>query len=175
MRVFSVISFVCGMALATTLATTAMAQAGAGQTAKPPAGQTAKPPATQTAATPPAGSQSLSVAVKYTGKGVVDDSHELLIALLSTPTVGPDSRPIAMLPVTKNGGVASFTNVSTSPVYVLAVYDDKGTWDPRAGPPPAGTPMGWYMAPKTTVPAPVKPGAKVSIALTFDGTKKFGQ
>jgi hypothetical protein len=155
-----------GLTFVAALSATALAQTGGGQTAKPPAPQ---------AAAPAAGQQSLSVAVKYTGKGVVDAEHDLLIALLPEPTVGPQSRPLAMLPVTKNGGVATFNSVTTSPVYVVAIYDDKGTWNPQAGPPPAGTPMGWYMAPKTTVPAPVKPGAKVSIALTFDGSKKFGQ
>ena len=161
MRVLSTLAFVTAFSAAT------LAQSGSGQAAKPPAKQAAAPAA--------GAGQSLSVTVKYTGKGVVDASHDLLVALLPTPTVSSDSRPLAMLPVTKNGGVASFTNVSTSPVYVLAVYDDKGTWDPQSGPPATGTPMGWYMAPKTSVPAPVKPGAKVTIALTFDGSKKFGQ
>jgi len=163
MRVLSTITLACF----TAFSAAAPAQTGGGQTAKPPA--------PQGAATTAAAGQNLSVTVKYTGKGVVDASHDLLIALLPTATVSSDSRPLAMLPVTKNGGVVTFTNVSTSPVYVLAVYDDKGTWDPQAGPPPAGTPMGWYMAAKTSVPAPVKPGAKATIALTFDGSKKFGQ
>lgn len=164
MRVLSTIALACVTAFsAATLAQTA-------------GGQAAKPAAPQGAATAAAtGQQGLSVTVKYTGKGVVDATHEVLIALLPTATVSSESRPLAMLPVTKNGGVATFTNVSSSPVYVLAVYDDKGTWDAQAGPPPTGTPMGWYMAPKTSVPAPVKPGAKVTIALTFDGSKKFGQ
>jgi hypothetical protein len=164
MRVFSTI----GLACLTAFSAMTVAQTAGGQTAKPAAPQGA-------AASAATGQQSLSVTVKYTGKGVVDASHDLLIALLPTPTVSSDSRPLAMLPVTKNGGVASFTNVTSSPVYVLAVYDDKGTWDAQAGPPPAGTPIGWYMAPKTSVPAPVKPGAKVTISLTFDGSKKFGQ
>jgi len=129
MRVFSTTGLVCVTAFsAATLAQTA-------------GGQTAKPPAPKGAATAAAtGQQSLSVTVKYTGKGVVDETHALVIALLPTPTVSSSSRPLAMLPVSKNGGVASFTNVSTSPVYVLAIYDDKGTWNPQAGPPPAGTP-----------------------------------
>ena len=156
------------LALVTAFAATTLAQAGGGQAAKPPAKQ---PPAPAAAT----GQQGLSVTVKYTGKGVVDASHDLLIALFSTPEANSGSRPLAMMPVNTNGGVATFTNVSTSPVYVLAVYDDKGTWDHQAGPPPTGTPIGWYMAPKTTVPAPVKPGAKVTIALTFDGSRKFGQ
>jgi hypothetical protein len=162
MRVVSTLVLVAAFSAVT------LAQGASGQAAKP----AAKQPPAPAAAT---GQQGLSVTVKYTGKGTVDASHDLLIALLPTPTVSSESRPLAMLPVTNNGGVASFTNVSTSPVYVLAVYDDKGTWDPQQGPPPAGTPMGWYMAPKTTVPAAVKPGAKVTIALTFDGSKKFGQ
>ena len=164
MRVISTIALACVAALSTTT----LAQTGGGRAATPPAPQAP-------AAAAAAGQQNLTVTVKYTGKGVVDASHDVLVALLPGPQVGPQSRPLQMQSVTKNGGVATFTNVGSSPVYVLAVYDDKGTYDYQAGPPPAGTPMGWYMAPKTTVPAPVTPGAKATVALTFDGSKKFGQ
>ena len=129
-----------------------------------------KPPA------PPApAAQGVTVTVKYTGKGVVDASHDLLVVLLDSPTVSPQSRPLAMQSVSKNGAVATFANVTTPTVYVLALYDDKGTYDHTAGPPPAGTPIGWYMAPKATAPTAVKVGAKTTVALTFDGSKKFGQ
>ena len=155
---------------ATALSPTVLAQTGqAGRSATP---QTAKPAPPAPAA---AAQNSVNVTVKYTGKGVVDTTHDIVVVLLPGPTVNPNSEPISMQSVTKNGGVATFSNVTTAPVYVLAIYDDKGTWNQQQGPPPAGTPMGWYMLPKTTAPAAVTPGPKGVAVLTFDGSKKFGQ
>jgi len=163
------------LACATALSPTLLAQTGqAGRSATPQTTKPAAPPAAAPAAA--AAQKSVTVTVKYTGKGVVDASHDIVVVLLATPSVGPSSGdPIAMQSVTKNGGVATFPNVGTATVYVLAVYDDKGTWNQQQGPPPVGTPMGWYMAPKATAPTAVTPGPKGVAALTFDGSKKFGQ
>lgn len=170
MRLASMMVLACATALSPTL----LAQTGqAGRSAAP---QTTKPAAPAAAAPAAAAAQkSVNVTVKYTGKGVVDTTHDIVVVLLPGPTVGPDSKPLDMQSVTKNGGVATFPNVGSATVYVLAVYDDKGTWNQQAGPPPAGTPMGWYMAPKATAPTAVTPGPKGVAALTFDGSKKFGQ
>ena len=135
-------------------------------------GRTSAPP---TPAAPQAAAQNLTVTVKFTGKGVVDATKNIVVALLDSPTVSPQSRPLAMQSVEKNGGVATFTNVPAGTVYVVAVYDAPGTWDHIAGPPPAGTPLGWYMTPKATAPTAVKVGPKTAVTLTFDGSKKFGQ
>jgi hypothetical protein len=126
-------------------------------------------------ASPQAAAQNLTVTVRYTGKGVVDATKNVVVALLDSPTVSPQSRPMAMQSVEKNGAVATFQNVSAPTVYVVAVYDEQGTWDHTQGPPPAGTPMGWYMAPKAATPTAVKVGPKTAVTLTFDGSKKFGQ
>jgi len=169
MRLASMMVLACATALSPTL----LAQTGqAGRSAAP---QTTKPapPAAPAAA---AAQKSVTVTVKYTGKGVVDATHDIIVVLLPSPSVGPSSGdPIDMQSVTKNGGVATFANVGAATVYVLAVYDDKGTWGLKQGPPPVGTPMGWYMAPKATAPTAVTPGPKGIAALTFDGSKKFGQ
>jgi len=158
---------------ATAISPTLLAQTGqAGRSAAP---QTTKPAAPAAAPAAAAAQNSVNVTVKYTGKGVVDATHDIVVVLLPGPTVDPNSRPLGMQSVSKNGGVATFANVAASPVYVLAVYDDKGTWDQQQGPPPAGTPMGWYMAAKATAPTAVTPGPKATAALTFDGSKKFGQ
>jgi len=169
MRLASMMVLACATALSPTL----LAQTGqAGRSAAP---QTAKPAAPVAAPTAAAAQKSVNVTVKYTGKGIVDATHDIVVVLLPGPTVSPSSEPLGMQSVTKNGGVATFPNVSSATVYVLAVYDDKGTWNQQSGPPPAGTPMGWYMAPKSTAPTAVTPGPKGVAALTFDGSKKFGQ
>ncbi|HEX5215345.1 MAG TPA: hypothetical protein VFV98_07750 [Vicinamibacterales bacterium] len=169
MRLASMMVLACATALSPTL----LAQTGsAGRSAAP---QTTKPAAPAPATAAAAAQKSVNVTVKYTGKGVVDATHDIVVVLLPGPTVGPDSKPLQMQSVSKNGGVATFQNVGAATVYVLAVYDDKGTWDQQSGPPPAGTPMGWYLAAKATAPTAVTPGPKGVAALTFDGSKKFGQ
>jgi hypothetical protein len=131
-----------------------------------PAPATAKPAAI--AAT------DVAVTVNYTGKGVVDAGHSVIVFLFSTPTVGPNSEPLgAPQIVTKNGQTVTFNNVTTKPVYIFAIYNEKGTYDSRSGPPPAGTPIGMYGTAKGATA--VTPGMKTPVKLTFDGATKWGQ
>ena len=131
-----------------------------------PAPATAKPAAI--AAT------DVAVTVSYTGKGVVDATRNIVVFLFSTPTVGPNSEPLgAPQIVTKNGQTVTFNNITTKPVYIFAIYNEKGTYDGRSGPPPAGTPIGMYGTAKGATA--VTPGMKTPIKLTFTGATKWGQ
>ena len=131
-----------------------------------PAAATAKPAAI--AAT------DVAVTVNYTGKGVVDAGHTILIFLFSDPKIGPDSQPLgAPQIVQKNGQTVTFNGITTKPVYIFAIYNEKGTYDGRSGPPPAGTPVGMYGTAKG--PTPVTPGMKTPVKLTFTGATKWGQ
>jgi hypothetical protein len=136
-----------------------------GRPATPP------PPA---AAAPAIGANDVGVTVNYTGKGVVDAGHSIIVFLFSDPAIGPNSRPIGPPEIVqKNGATVIFKNVTTKPVYVFAIYNDKGTYDGRSGPPPAGTPIAMYGTAKG--PTAVTPGAKAPIKMTFTGEKKWGQ
>jgi hypothetical protein len=117
------------------------------------------------------------VTVTYKAKGaVVDDTHEILVFLFANPIITANSEPLGMQAVKKNGGTASFTGVSADPVYVVAVFDEKGTYDGVSGPPPAGTPIGMYSKdPKKGEAAPVKPGAAAKIKMTFTDARRWGQ
>ena len=131
-----------------------------------PAAATAKPAAI--AAT------DVAVTVSYTGKGVVDPGHSILVFLFSDPKVGPDSRPLGPPQIAqKNGATVTFNNVTTKPVYVFAIYNEKGTYDGLSGPPPAGTPVGMYGTAKGATP--VTPGMKTPVKMTFTGATKWGQ
>src|SRR4029453_5360698 len=66
------------------------------------------------AAAPKAG--EVVVTATYKG-GPVDPAHEILVFLFPNPNPAA-APPIGVQPVTKNGGAATFTNVTTSPVYV---------------------------------------------------------
>ena len=139
--------------------------------------QTTPPPAKPAAAAAkPAAiaATDVAVTVTYTGKGVVDAGHSIIVFLFSTPTVGPNSEPLgAPQIVTKNGQTVTFNNITTKPVYIFAIYNEKGTYDGRSGPPPAGTPIGMFGTAKG--PTPVTPGMKTPVKLSFSGATKWGQ
>jgi hypothetical protein len=88
--------------------------------------------------------------------------------------LGAESHPLAVQAVTKNGGVAKFTDMTTSPVYVGLAYNEKGDYDGTAAPPP-GTPIGAYSTAVKGPPAPVTPGpkGKVKVKVTFDGSRRM--
>src|SRR5690349_10768851 len=51
----------------------------------------------------------VAVTVNYTGKGVVDPGHSIIVFLFSDPKVGPDSRPLGPPQlVQKNGQTVTF-------------------------------------------------------------------
>jgi hypothetical protein len=137
------------------------------QAAPPPAGTKTTPaPAAAPATT------DLAVTVTYTGKGVVDASHQILLFLFTDPNI-QTSQPIAGPQIaTKNGASVTFKNVTAKSVYVAAVYNEKGTYSGTGGPPPTGTPIGMYSK-DAKAPTAVTPGAKVPIKLSFSDAKRF--
>jgi hypothetical protein len=70
--------------------------------------------------------------------------------------------------------VLTFKDVKTAPVYVVALYNEKGPYDGRSGPPAAGTPMGVYSK-DARGPTAVTPGAKTAIKMSFSDAKRFAQ
>jgi hypothetical protein len=113
----------------------------------------------------------LTVTATYTGKGKVDDTHEILVFLFDHPNPTAASEPIAMLPLFKSGGSVTFKGLPTQPVYVTLVYDEKANYSGEGGPPPEGTPIGAYA--KAKKPISVTPGANVKIVATFDDSRRF--
>jgi hypothetical protein len=159
-----------GLLLLVLSGTIASLGAQARQATPPPA----KPPATAPKGAPAIAATDVAVSVTYTGKGVVDPGHSILVFLFSDPKVGPDSRPLGPPQFAqKNGATVTFNNVTTKPVYIFAIYNEKGTYDGQSGPPPAGTPVGIYGT--AAGATPVTPGMKTPIKMTFTGAKKWGQ
>jgi hypothetical protein len=56
-------------------------------------------------------------------------------------------------------------------VYVVLVYNEKGDYDGRSGPPPAGTPLSTYG--KAGKPVAVTPGAGVKVSHAFDDARRW--
>jgi hypothetical protein len=149
-----------GLATLLVLGTTSSAYGQARQTAPPPAAAAAK---------------TVTVSVTYTGKGAVDAKHNVLVFLFADPNVGPGSIPISGPQVMeKNGSTVTFKDVSTTPVYIVAVYDEQGGYTGQ-NPPPAGTPIGMYSKDAKSPPAPVTPGPKTVLKMSFSDAKRFGK
>lgn len=133
----------------------------------------AKPPAPQAAAA--AATNDVSVTVTYTGKGVVDAQHTILLFLFVDPNIGSESQPIGPPEkIIKNGGTATFKNVGAKTVYVAVLYNETPGYDGMGGPPPVGTPMAIYAKDAKSPGLAVTPGPKTAIKITFDGTQRFG-
>lgn len=133
--------------------------------------QAAPPP---TPAAPKLSSTDLSVSVIYKGKGAVDAAHPVYVWLFDDANITSGSRPYkSSQSVTKNGGTVTFTGVTSSPVFVFAVYNEGGTYDGVSGPPPAGLPASPYRTAAQGPAAPVKPGT--ALKLTFDDSERWNK
>ncbi len=114
----------------------------------------------------------IAVTVTYKGKGPIDASHRVIVWLFSSPDITSASRPVDHQYVGKSGETITFKGVS-GPVYLFAVYDDKGGYDGLNGPPPAGLPCATYRAAPKDPPAAVKPGSAVKFA--FDDSERWSK
>jgi hypothetical protein len=75
--------------------------------------------------------------------------------------------------VQKNGATVTFTNVTTSPVYVVAAYSEAGGYVGVGGPPHAGTPIAHYRTAPKAPPAAVKPGPKTAVKMSFNESNRW--
>ena len=119
----------------------------------------------------------LEVHVKYEGSGTVDEKHKIYVVLWDSADFmsGGQSAPVAVLTTASKSGTVTFNDVKKSPAYVSAVFDVKGEWDPQAGPPPNGSPLGLYMkTPGQAEPIEIKASQTVSVELSFDDSFKMG-
>jgi len=114
---------------------------------------------------------SVSVTVKYTGKGPVNATHRLWVWLFDTPEIGPGSMPIGQMDTDQNGADVTFVGVAAPTVWIAVAYDETGTMKGE-GPPPSGTPIGIY-ASATGAPEAVTTGAKQPTVLTFDDSQRM--
>ena len=126
---------------------------------------------TQPPAKPVAGS-TVDVTVTYTGKTKVDDTHEIWVFLFAGPEMPPPNPPVGVQAIRKSGGVASFKNVTTDPVYVAVAFDEKGDYDGNSGPPPIGAPITMHSTDGKQMAA-VTPGPKGKVKITFDETRRM--
>jgi hypothetical protein len=126
------------------------------------------------AAAPAPAATDVAVTVTYKGKGPVDAGHRIILFAFADSNVTSASRPIGAAQfASKNGETLTFKNV-TSPIYVFAVYDEKGTYDGVSGPPPAGVPATIYRKAPKAAPTAVAPGSP-AVKFTFDDTERWNK
>jgi hypothetical protein len=147
------------------------------QTAAPAAKKpaTAAPKAAASKAAPAAAAATeVGVTVNYKGKGPVDAGHKIVLFAFGDPNITSGSRPIGAAQfASKNGETLTFKNI-TSPIYVFAVYDEKGSYDGVSGPPPAGLPSTIYRKAPKGAPTAVAPGSPV-VKFSFDDSERWSK
>ena len=107
----------------------------------------------------------VAATVAYTGKGKVDDTHEIWVFLFDTPEIDASSEPIAVESITKSGGTATFKGITRDRVYMAVAYDEKGDYDGQG--PPFALPTAMYSKDRKTND-PITPGPNGKVKLTFD-------
>jgi hypothetical protein len=122
---------------------------------------------------PAVNGNGVAVTVKYAGKGTVDATHKIWVWLFDTPDIDAGAIPIAEQAIEKNGGTASFADVTAKQVYIAIAYDEQGGFLGQA-PPPPGSPVMLYGAktPKD-LPQPVTPGAKATVTATLTDAQRM--
>jgi hypothetical protein len=132
----------------------------------------AQPPSPQEK---PAESRTLRVKMNYTGAGTVDEKHKIFLFVFDSPSfIQGGSMPIGGGVTAAKDGTVTVSNLSVSPVYVVAAFDPTGKYDGMSGPPPSGASMGMYMD-ASGAPGPVKidPGKTAEITVAFDDSFKM--
>ena len=103
----------------------------------------------------------------YQGGGEVSSANAIYVSLFDSSTF--DNQPLAFQVVSENGGTASFSNLTASPVYVTALYDEQGgfDWVTVLSGTPAGTILDASYAPMAIE---LTEGETATAELTFDDT-----
>ena len=119
--------------------------------------------------------RTLKIKLNYTGAGTVDAKHQIIIFLFDSPDFTSGGiMPMASQSGTAKDATVTFTDLATSPVYAVAVFDPTGGYDGQSGPPPSGSSMGMYgKTPGTPDPIKIDPGKTTEVVLAFDDTAKM--
>lgn len=120
------------------------------------------------------GARTLRLKLNYTGAGTVDEKHKIIVFLFDNPDFvsGSTVMPIGSDSATAKDATLSFSDVGTSPVYVVAAFDPTGDYDGQSGPPPSGATVAMYGG-QTPEPIKIEPGKTVQVELSFDDSVKM--
>lgn len=117
------------------------------------------------------GAGSVTLTVTYTGKGVVDEGHQVWIWLFDTPDIGPGAIPIREESISKNGDSVTLRDLSEARVWVVVAYDERGGFTGSA-PPVSGSPIGFYSA-DGRGPSALSAAEHATASVTFDDAQRM--
>jgi hypothetical protein len=142
---------------------------------------------------PTVGGQTLVVKVKYKGKGVVDDQHKIYVMVVNGDPYAADvladatsDKPIdpneahgkKIAYILQRQGASrkeqglTFSGLKSSPVYVVAFFDQAGTYEKTSGP-ASGSPSGQFgNAPFKPDPIKLKEEKLTEVKVQFDDSSK---
>lgn len=120
----------------------------------------------------------LRVTVQYDGSGPVNEQHGIHLFFFDSPDFAsgdPNVIPIAMRTVYSNGQTVVLAGLRQETVYLVAAYNEDGSYDTPMGPPPSGTPVAIYRADDPAAPTPIalKGEPTVAIDFTFDDSDRM--
>ena len=135
--------------------------------------------------------KKLKVKVNYTGAGIMDEKHKIYVTLFdanpftaskledysSAPTppapAEGTSHILRRQSASSKNGTITFNDLSISPVYAVAFFDQSGTYDPHTPDLISASPMGVYgKAPDKAEPIKLDVGKTLEVVLAFDDSVK---
>jgi len=134
--------------------------------------------------------RTLKVKLNYSGAGIVDEKHKIYVLLFdgnpytakklvdSTSDASPPFPTADVCHILRRQSasgkneIATFKDLSISPVYAVAFLDQSGSYDGVADP-ASGSPTGLFgKAPHTAEPIELQEGKTVKVVLGFDDSTK---
>ena len=120
-------------------------------------------------------SRTLKVKLNYSGPGTVDEKHRIFVFVFDSPDF---VRQENVMPIASDSGSAkdatlTFSNVSASPVYLIAIYDLTGGYEGMSKP-PTGCSLGIYgTTPGEPGAIAIEAGKTTQVDVPFDDTIKM--
>jgi hypothetical protein len=120
-------------------------------------------------------SRTLQVKLKYTGSGTVDEKHRIFLFIFDTPDFirTENVMPIAFGSGTAKDATVTVSDLATSPVYLIAVYDPTGGYEGMSKPPSGASLAIYGTTPGEPGAIAIEPGKTTQVDVPFDDTIKM--
>ena len=122
----------------------------------------------------PAG-RTLKVKLNYSGPGTVDEKHRIFVFVFDTPDFvrREDAMPIAFDSGSAKDATLTFSDVTTSPVYLIAIFDPTGGYEGMSKPPSGASLAIYGKTPGEPGPIVIEAGKTTQVDVAFDDTIKM--
>ncbi len=121
-------------------------------------------------------SRTLKVKLKYSGAGTVDGKRQIFVFLFDSPGFmqSPENAmPIGRETASSKNATVTFSDLASSPVYLVAVFDPTGAYDGMSAPRSGSCVSIYGSTPSQPEPIKIEPGKTVEMELAFDDSVKM--